>query len=263
MDMTMKITGKRRGRKRKSETPITVPTNIGDMNMHITNTSPEYCSQPEVFGDFMIFSKKNEPEAVPPPLPPAPTTTPLLPLLQPVVDIPSTTTTTALPRVKKRKISITTKSGLGTNVNLLETKQVGVPPSSDASCWWCCHEFEWGPLSLPYFHDEKRNRFKVSGNFCSWNCVKAFNNSLNSVNKYRQQGYIHSLFRLVNQQPVHKSIPLAPSRWSLKKFGGTLTIEQFRQNCVLLDSEGSKRLERNTILCVQPITPTNFADFTL
>ena len=27
---------------------------------------------------------------------------------------------------------------------------------------------------MPYKHDEKRNRFDTSGNFCSWSCMKSF-----------------------------------------------------------------------------------------
>ena len=39
-------------------------------------------------------------------------------------------------------------------------------------CWWCCHTFEGVPLSMPYKHDERRNKFYTSGNFCSWSCIK-------------------------------------------------------------------------------------------
>ena len=41
-------------------------------------------------------------------------------------------------------------------------------------CWWCCHDFDTTPLSMPVRHDERRNTFHTSGNFCSWSCMKSF-----------------------------------------------------------------------------------------
>ena len=46
-------------------------------------------------------------------------------------------------------------------------------------CWWCCHTFEGVPLSMPYKHDERRNKFYTSGNFCSWSCMKTY-----AIDKY-------------------------------------------------------------------------------
>lgn len=293
-------TGKRRGRKRKCETPITLPQ-IGETdNLRITNETPEYCQTPVLFGDVMIFSKKEENVKT------TTTTTstilPLLPLLNnnnnnnnspasthhpepssfryppppqpPVIrrrhndrnnnNLTCHVEQDGLPqRPPLRSLLPSTQSGLGSNINYktnVTLIEKGVPPKTDAACWWCCHTFDWHPLSLPVHYDEKRNKFKVSGNFCSWNCMKAFNGRTNSVNKFRQHQYIHDLFRKIvldkNGKPFpYKHIPLAPSRWTLKLFGGTKTIEEFRKDCVLLDGMGAVRLERTTILCVQPIEP--------
>jgi hypothetical protein len=271
MNPAAQPSGKRRGRKRKCETPITLPQ-IGETdNLRITNENPEYCQQPVIFGDVMIFSKKEESNK-----PPATSTVlPLLPLLNssapepnpnppPLVTRHNNNNNNQLPR----PLLPLTQSGLGSNINYKTDATLvekGVPPKTEAACWWCCHAFDWHPLSLPIHYDEKRNKFKVSGNFCSWNCMKAFNGRTGSVNKFRQHQYIHDLFRKIvldkNGKPFpYKHIPLAASRWSLQHFGGTKTIEEFRKDCVLLDGVAAARLERTTLLCVQPIEPArNFS----
>ena len=260
-------TGKRRGRKRKCETPIALPRTEETDNLRITNATPEYCSTPVVFGDITIFSKKDVENVK------ASTTSPAITPLLPLLAMNNTTTNTStgnntsILSVMRPPLPVIprTQTGLGSNVNFDKVIEKGVQPSTGAACWWCCHPFEWHPLSLPVHHDEKRNKYKVSGNFCSWNCMKAFNNSTNSVNKFRQHQHIHNLFRKIvlngEGKPFpYKHIPLAPNRWSLKLFGGVKTIDEFRRDCVLLDGAGAARLERSTVLCVQAIEPVrNFS----
>ena len=96
-------------------------------------------------------------------------------------------------------------------------------------CWWCCHDFETTPLSLPYRHDEKRNKFHTSGNFCSWSCMKSY-----AIDKYGLSrgglicGNIVMMRRKMFDQIGH--VKPAPGRYRLKEFGGDLTIEAFREN---------------------------------
>ena len=263
--MPQQPTGKRRGRKRKCETPITLPQ-IGEVdnlnNLRITNETPSYCTNPLVFGDIMIFSKKDEVLKKS-----TDVSLPLLPLLgnntiptasgtRPNINILPTTLRPPLPTPSMQ-------SGLGSNVNFVNVEERKVESQTCASCWWCCHPFDWPPLGLPVHYDDQRKKFKVIGNFCSWNCMKAFNNTTNSVNKSRQHQYIHDLFRKIvldknGKTFPYKHIPFASSRWQLKMFGGVKTIEEFRGDCVLLDHASSARLERSTVLCIQPIEPVKY-----
>jgi len=96
-------------------------------------------------------------------------------------------------------------------------------------CWWCCHECECEPLHLPYKYIEKINRFYTMGEFCSWSCMKSFNLDHFPSHKYTKTCQIISLLRKRSGEKV-ESVPPAPSRYALKKFGGSLTIEQFRLN---------------------------------
>ena len=96
-------------------------------------------------------------------------------------------------------------------------------------CWHCCHEIEGEALSLPYKYDQMRNKFSTMGKFCSWSCMKTFNIDKNGINR---GGVIacnivimrKKLFGVIG--PIHG----APSRYSLKEFGGPLSIDEFRQN---------------------------------
>ncbi len=97
-----------------------------------------------------------------------------------------------------------------------------------ALCWHCCHPFDGPKLQFPVSHDDRTNRFRVVGAFCSWECVKAYNrdtftrhmSSINSVN-----------IRYYYKQVTGKcdTIRSAPPRVALKAFGGHLTIEEFRK----------------------------------
>lgn len=94
-------------------------------------------------------------------------------------------------------------------------------------CWWCCHEFECDPLHLPYKHDVMRNKFQTTGIFCSWGCMKSF-----ALDRYgTTKGSIVCMNILTMRKQMTKElgrVTKAPDRYALKAFGGTLTIEEFR-----------------------------------
>ena len=94
-------------------------------------------------------------------------------------------------------------------------------------CWWCCHEIDSEPLNLPHKYNSRTNRFYTMGYFCSWSCMKAFNIDHFPSNKTAKTSQNITLMRKRSGEKIESVIP-APSRYSLKKFGGTLTIEEFR-----------------------------------
>ena len=49
------------------------------------------------------------------------------------------------------------------------------PWKTQAACWHCVHTFDWVPLSMPTKYNKNKKLFSVSGIFCSWPCMKAFN----------------------------------------------------------------------------------------
>lgn len=97
-------------------------------------------------------------------------------------------------------------------------------------CWWCCHPFDGLALHLPYKYDDMRKRFETMGNFCSWGCMKTFNLDTNKTRAGIIGGNIVLLHKAMCGHV--KSIRCAPNRFALKEFGGTLSIEEFRDSNV-------------------------------
>ena len=99
-------------------------------------------------------------------------------------------------------------------------------------CWWCCHNFDSTPLSMPFKYDERRNKFHTSGHFCSWSCIKSY-----AIEKYglSRGGLICGNIVMMRKKMYNQIGPVkpAPDRFKLKEFGGDMTIEEFRKNQTL------------------------------
>ena len=106
------------------------------------------------------------------------------------------------------------------------------PEKTNISCWWCCHKFENTPCSLPYKY--KKDKFYVRGVFCSFNCAASYNFSLNDDDLFERYSLLNLMYKKLYYRKFVK-INLAPPRESLKIFGGYLSIEEFRENCLSND----------------------------
>lgn len=97
-------------------------------------------------------------------------------------------------------------------------------------CWWCCHSFENEPLHLPYKYDDRRDKFYTMGHFCSFSCMKAFN--LDNFPQHKSGRIGINITLMIKKCNDNKTqfIKTAPSKYSLKAFGGSLSIEEFRKN---------------------------------
>ena len=104
------------------------------------------------------------------------------------------------------------------------------PPEQNVEglvCWWCVHGLPQRPcIHLPIKYDEKLNRFTTIGNFCSWQCAKAYALDTNSA----KSGEVQSFLAMMRLRAFGKFVPLwpAPKRQFLRCFGGTMSIEEFR-----------------------------------
>ncbi|QIG59917.1 hypothetical protein [Dishui Lake phycodnavirus 4] len=116
----------------------------------------------------------------------------------------------------------------------------------DIWCWWCCHPFDGEPLSMPYHHDELRNKFITEGHFCSWSCTKAY-----AIDKYSDiKGSIISGNIIVMRKKMYNilgPVKIAPKRQMLKQFGGPMTIEEFRANATKDVGEVKQVLQKESI----------------
>lgn len=100
------------------------------------------------------------------------------------------------------------------------------PEKKGTHCWWCAHPMHGSPLHLPYKYDDRRDLFTTTGEFCSWECMKAFALDMNTS----RSGEIQSFIAVMRRKTFGKYMVLkaAPKRQALKIFGGPLSIEEFR-----------------------------------
>jgi hypothetical protein len=102
------------------------------------------------------------------------------------------------------------------------------PSSTNIYCWWCCHPFTNTPCALPEYY--KKDKFYVSGVYCSFNCAASYNFSKNDDNIWERYSLLNLMYKKLYNQKFIK-INLAPPRESLKIFGGYMNVEEFRENC--------------------------------
>lgn len=121
-----------------------------------------------------------------------------------------------------KKQSITSKKN-NKYIKILSDYKI-IPKQTDVLCWWCCHKFDGIPRFMPTKYDPVRQRFRVTGNFCSWPCVRSYMED--------EKRITHTLLlKLVwiihgKRYDINK----APPRSALKAFGGKMTIDEFRNN---------------------------------
>jgi hypothetical protein len=98
---------------------------------------------------------------------------------------------------------------------------------NNSHCHWCCHPIVGNVYGLPYNYDTLNDTYYIIGSFCSFQCVNAYNFSINSGSDKVWE--INSWIQMIaNRSGIKEIIRPAPSRYLLKMFGGNLTIEEFR-----------------------------------
>jgi hypothetical protein len=107
----------------------------------------------------------------------------------------------------------------------IESGKMRVNDKKNIACWWCCHKFENIPCGLPDKYYE--NIYHVMGYFCSYNCAMSYNNELNDYKMWERNSLLKVLCKKIYGD-TYELIP-APPRQTLKFFGGTLTINEFRK----------------------------------
>jgi hypothetical protein len=100
------------------------------------------------------------------------------------------------------------------------------PTRTDVWCWYCCHPFDTPPLPMPVRHDARRDVFHVTGTFCSWACIKAFNSESSSYLKNVNAMNIALFHKRCTGSRAH--VRPAPPRIMLRAFGGAMGIDEFR-----------------------------------
>lgn len=98
-------------------------------------------------------------------------------------------------------------------------------------CWWCCHASPTDQqlYNMPLKYDSKLDQFTTMGQFCTWSCMKSY-----AINRCRiESGRVVNnitLMRLKSEGKISRT-RCAPHQALLDKFGGDMTIEEFRKGC--------------------------------
>ncbi|AHC54868.1 putative zinc finger DNA-binding protein [Tunisvirus fontaine2] len=149
-----------------------------------------------------------------------------------------------------------------------------LPIHTDVPCFWCREKFDNSPIGLPLRFvkhresgilaermnehlklynlptDHGNEHFETEGIFCSFGCCKAY--MLDEMPKkpewYRKSPGLLTILYLKLEGKLSKIEP-APSWKVLKKWGGKLSIEEFRANPKLKRYEISPNTKRPYMYC--------------
>ena len=104
---------------------------------------------------------------------------------------------------------------------------------TDIACWWCTETFK----DLPCFivRDKKNGAFVVFGCFCSYNCAITYNMQIDDFKMWDRYSLTTELCNIINN--TVGNVTAALPREVLKKFGGHMTIEEFRTNSKIVTKE--------------------------
>ncbi len=106
-------------------------------------------------------------------------------------------------------------------------------------CWWCTYQFDCLPTFLPEKYSD--NKFYVSGCFCSFNCAAAYNLKLDDNKVGERYSLLKQLYYMINKDKITNitqiDINIAPPHTLLDKFGGHMTITEYRKNSKILGRE--------------------------
>lgn len=123
-------------------------------------------------------------------------------------------------------LSVDTESYPSNGIYINRINIHNVEFTQDTKCWWCKNSFNTPNLMLPEYYSN--DIFYCIGNFCSFNCKKAYNIDLNDINVWKRESLINLEYYLTYGR--HKEIIPAASWLTLKEYGGPLTITEFRKN---------------------------------
>jgi len=119
----------------------------------------------------------------------------------------------------------------GIYINKINIHNINI--NSETKCWWCKHSFNTPNIVLPeQYYD---GVFYCIGNFCSYNCAKAYNIDLHDINIWKRESLINLMYYMTYN--IHKKIEPAPSWLILSDYGGCININEFRKNFEVNNSE--------------------------
>jgi hypothetical protein len=102
-----------------------------------------------------------------------------------------------------------------------------LPAETNLACFWCCDSFSGKPCVIPLKVID--NVWNVYGNFCTPQCAMAYllSEIIDTHTRWERIALLNRLYFMNTNGRIYP----APSRESLQRFGGPITIEDFRRIC--------------------------------
>jgi hypothetical protein len=102
-----------------------------------------------------------------------------------------------------------------------------LPSETDLACFWCCDSFKGRPCVIPIRIVD--SVWHVYGNFCTPQCCMAYllSELLDTHTRWERISLLNRLYRMNTNGRIYP----APSRESLQRFGGPISIDDFRALC--------------------------------
>ncbi len=127
------------------------------------------------------------------------------------------------------------------NLKLFDINNDGKPivvEKTNIACWWCSYNFDTMPCFIP---DRYINgKFYVFGCFCTYSCAMKYNINMGDYRSTTRTCLMKDLCNTIfgNSQMVIE----APEKEILQKFGGPMTIEDFRNHDLLCKKDFKIRI---------------------
>ncbi len=136
--------------------------------------------------------------------------------------------------IKEFKINMNNDNNIGAELSntKLFTQEFNLPKKNEENkekfCMWDTCKFTNKSIGIPISFNSKNNEYTTYGCFCSTSCAAAFN-----ATDYRISQHVkferNALINMLHDEISDQILKFAPSRECLNKYGGNLTIEQFRK----------------------------------
>ena len=122
------------------------------------------------------------------------------------------------------------------NIKLIDIKdgKTIISNKTNIVCWWDTCNFD----TIPWFIPDRLydNTFYVFGCFCSPNCALAYNINMNDYKIHIRTSLLKQLYKSICNNSKANIIPSFQPEL-LEKYGGNMTIEEYRNKNILLTKD--------------------------
>ena len=105
-------------------------------------------------------------------------------------------------------------------------------------CFWDGNQFDGLPCMLPEVYSD--GVYYVTGCFCSFNCMLAYNlYFLNDTKVHHRKSLAYKMYRDMHNIPATESVEIveSPPFELLQDYGGTMTIEEYRKTMTCVNKK--------------------------